>query len=159
MHFIIKESAGVMSEWTLLPIAQNTETFLASICTLSNTTASQIRFLNSLQFLQSSLDNLAKMMAPNDFLLSSRLPQWEGAGMSKQGFPYSFVTNFNVLDEPRNCLPPYKNFFDILRNKIAVRRDDYDAACVKYQAWGCRNLREYLEIYLKFDIYLLADCF
>jgi hypothetical protein len=143
MHFIIKYAAGVMSEWNLNPIAQNSETFLALSCNLPNKSASQIRFIDSLQFLQSSLDNLAKMMAPGDFILCSQLPQWEGAGMMKQVFPYSFVTDFAKLDEARNCLPPYEEFFDILRNKITVSREDYDAACIKYRAWGCTNMRDY----------------
>ena len=54
MHFIMKYASGVMGEWELSPIAQNTETFLALTCRLLDKTVSQIRFIDSLQFLQSS---------------------------------------------------------------------------------------------------------
>jgi hypothetical protein len=158
MHFILKYASGVMGDWELSPIAQNAETFLALTCRLPGKTASQIRFLDSLQFLQSSLDNLTKMMSPSDFILSRQLPQWEGA-IAKQVFPYSFITDFNVLDEHRTSLPSYDDFYDILRCKIVLSREEYGAACAKYEEWGCQSLREYLEIYLKVDVYLLADCF
>jgi hypothetical protein len=158
MHFIIKYACGVMSEWELNPIAQNAETFLALTCRLPNKTASQIRFLDSLQFLQSSLDNLTKMMSPQDFVLSRQLPQWEGT-MMKQVFPYSYITDFNILDEYRTSLPAYDDFYDVLRCKVVLTREEYNVACNKYETWGCTTLREYLHVYLKIDVYLLADCF
>ena len=142
MHFIMKYASGVMGEWELSPIAQNTETFLALTCRLPDKTASQIRFIDSLQFLLSSLDNLTKMMCPDDFILSRQLPQWEGTIM-KQVFPYSFITDFNILDEQRNSLPAYDDFYDTLRCKVVLTREEYAEACRKYQAWGCNSLREY----------------
>ena len=105
MHFIVKYAAGVMSDWELNPIAQNAETFLAMTCRLPDKTAFQIRFLDSLQFLQSSLNNLTKMMPPSDFILSRQLPQWKEGAIMKQVFPYSYITDFNVLDEHRDSLP------------------------------------------------------
>ena len=77
----------------------------------------------------------------------------------KQVFPYSFITDYNILDEQRNSLPAYDDFYDTLRCKVVLSREEYAKACRKYQAWGCNSLREYLEIYLKVDVFFLADCF
>ena len=77
----------------------------------------------------------------------------------KQVFPYSFITDFNILDEHRKSLPQYNDFYNTLRCKVVLSREEYAEACRKYQTWGCNSLREYLEIYLKVDVFLLADCF
>ena len=158
MHHIIRFAQESMTSWELDPIAQTSETFLALKVRFADKTTSPVRFLDSCQFLQSSLDNLAKMMSPADFTLCRDLPQWNGM-LHKQIFPYSFVTDYQVLDQQMDSLPPYNTFFDVLRNEMPVTEEEYENANTLYRQWNCHSLGDYLKIYLKVDVYLLADCF
>ena len=75
MHHIIRYAGEAMKDWELSSIAQNSETFLALTARLPSKSTSTIRFLDSCQFLQSSLDAVTKMMSLNDFILSRQLAQ------------------------------------------------------------------------------------
>ena len=126
MHHIIRYAGEAMKDWELSPIAQNSETFLALTARLPSKSTSTIRFLDSCQFLQSSLDAVTKMMSLNYFILSRQLAQWTGS-LNKQIFPYSFITDYDVLHTPRQTLPPY------------------DMACRRYIEWNCQCLEDNLK--------------
>jgi hypothetical protein len=77
--------------------------------------------------------------------------------ISKQVFPYEYVTPEN-LDEISESLPPIELFFSSLRNET-VSADDYKVGCEMYKLFGCKTLRDFLRLYNKLDIGLLADVF
>jgi len=115
-----------------------------------------IRFIDSLQFLNCSLDKAVKQLDPTCFIQTGRL----GLNYtSKPIFPYSFVTGFEILEAPNTSLPPYEAFHDILRNKNPHSIHEYNEANTRYQEWGCTSLKVYYMNYLKLDVYLLADVF
>jgi hypothetical protein len=152
----MKYALGKMTHWKeFAPIAQSSETYLALRCKVDDHV--QIRFIDSLQFVISSLDNAAKQLSASEFILTKTLPF--AANFRKAIFPYSYVDSFAKLEASSNSLPPYEDFHDILQKKNPVSLQEYSDANLTYQQWGCRCLKDYYQKYLMMDVYLLADVF
>ena len=65
-------------------------------------------------------------------------------------FPYEFITKENIYNEN---LPSIENFYSSLKlNNIS--KEDYDKTLEIYKNLNCKNIKEYLDIYLKLDICL-----
>ena len=70
-------------------------------------------------------------------------------------FPYEFITKENIYNEE---LPPIENFYSSLKLDN-ISEEDYDKTLEIYEKLNCKNIKEYLDIYLKLDICLQADIF
>jgi len=156
IHHIMKYAIGQFPEWNLSVIAQTSETYLAMKCNIGDGVI--IKFLDSLQFVSTSLDQAVKLMKKDDLKLSGQLPHLTDNG-SKAVFPYSYVDSQAKLEMESNSLPPYQAFFDVLSNTIPITEEDYHLANETYKRWGCKCLKDYYEKYLQLDVYLLADVF
>ena len=73
----------------------------------------------------------------------------------KTCFPYEFITKENIYNEN---LPSIENFYSSLKLD-GVSKEDYDKTLEIYKKLNCKNIKEYLDIYLKLDICLRADIF
>jgi hypothetical protein len=155
---IMRYGAKNFPHWEMYPIVQSGEKFLGMRISKAVEKFS-FRFLDSLQFLNSSLDAVAKTMDPIDFVHASTLPFFAHTRHSKAVLPYSYITGTDILEQPCASLPPYASFYDPLSKSIPISEDEYNLAQQRYQDWQCTCLKDYLEIYLQIDVYLLADCF
>ena len=73
----------------------------------------------------------------------------------KTCFPYEFITKENIYNEN---LPSIAKFYSSLKlNNIS--KEDYNETLEIYKKLRCKNILEYLDIYLKLDICLQADIF
>ncbi len=63
------------------------------------------------------------------------------------------------MEAENTSLLPYEAFHDILRVKSSHSIHEYREANARCQQWGCTSLKVYYMIYLKLDVYLLADVF
>ena len=70
-------------------------------------------------------------------------------------FPYEFITKENIYYEN---LPSIENFYNSLKLDN-ISEKDYDKTLEIYKKLNCKNIKEYLDIYLKLDICLQADIF
>ena len=70
-------------------------------------------------------------------------------------FPYEFITKENIFNEN---LPSIENFYSSLKLDN-ISEEDYDKTLKIYKKLNCKNIKEYLDIYLKLDICLQADIF
>jgi len=159
-HHIVKYGANKMEHWEFSCIAQSTERFQSVTAYVKD--ALPIRFIDSLQFLNASLLNLVKMLTADERKhtdsLKASLP--DEALTGKGIFPYSFITSTEVLEMERDGLPSREvAFHDMLLDTISVTEDDYQRAQSVWQRCGCKSLKDYMMIYLKVDVYLLADVF
>lgn len=71
-------------------------------------------------------------------------------------YPYTYMSSFERFGE--RSLPPIEAF----QNDLAgtnCKQEDYDHAKAVWNAFGCRTLKEYHELYLISDVLLLADVF
>lgn len=118
-----------------------------------------IRFLDSYRFLSSSLASLAETLSDdqcveiqNQFGNGIKFEQMRQKGV----FPYSYTESFQKLDEP--ALPTIEQFYDRL-SESHIPQADYDRAVKVWQTFGCKTLGDYSDVYLKCDVFILADVF
>ena len=64
------------------------------------------------------------------------------------------------MDEQRDELPPREiAFYDVLADSVTATEVDFERAQAVWRLCGCTSLKEYMMVYLKVDLYLLADVF
>ncbi|XP_075158048.1 uncharacterized protein LOC142231318 [Haematobia irritans] len=118
----------------------------------------EYRFLDSLRFMQSSLDALATNLSDEKMttVKSHFANDDEFRLMRKKGiFCYEYLDSFDKLEETK--LPAIEDFYSRLNNQHCSATDYKHATDV--WEFQCKTLRDYMELYLKTDILLLADVF
>ena len=86
----------------------------------------------------------------------SNIPDQLFCKLTQKGFvTYSFLDSFAKLEEP------LADFGDSWKNSLTGKIDntlqDYQHALDIYNKFGCTNLGDYHDVYLKTDVLLLAD--
>ena len=118
----------------------------------------QLQFIDSLQFINSSLEKLAANLQTEDLIISGRnLSDEKLSLLRRKGvYPYEYVDKLERFDEP--SLPPKEAFYSQLsREHVSV--EDYQHAQNIWSKLGCKTLGDYHDIYLRTDVLLLADVF
>ena len=115
----------------------------------------QFRFLDSIQFLNASLDKLVNSTPRDAFRLTSALPHHELL-VRKGVYPYEYMNDFGRFDE--TSLPPPSEFYSKLSNEH-ITDSAYKHAQEVWDTFDCRNIGDYHDIYLRTDVLLLADVF
>ena len=125
------------------------------------TIASNRRFLDRFQFMSQSLDSLAKTLKTDEFSLlktffSSTDPTVDWKLLTRKGhFPYSYLDSFPKFEKP---LPNYgDDCKNTLTGKIDISEADVAQAFKIYTLFGCCNLGDYHDVYLRTDVLILAD--
>ena len=78
---------------------------------------------------------------------------------SKGVFPWSLATSRDALEEMREEFPSRESFKDSLSCEVKVSVEEHERASVIWRECECRCLRDYMLLYLKLDVFLLADVF
>jgi hypothetical protein len=122
-------------------------------------------FLDSLQFLSASLESLVEALnKSNDESLfkyfnegfKSSTSELKDLLRQKGVFPYDWYDNKDKLNYL--SLPSKEDFYNNL-NESKINDDDYLRALKVFDVAKCKNFGEYLSLYLKCDVLLLADVF
>jgi hypothetical protein len=164
-HLLIKELCADGS--TLEVIPRNEETYISftKVIKIDDKREIALRFIDSIRFLNASLDTLTKnLIVKNDndpyrnFNATKRYfdPHQLPLVTRKGVYPYSYVTSLSKFEETR--LPSREDFYDDL-NEEAVSDQDYLFAQRVWTAFGCKTLGDFHDLYLKTDVLLLADVF
>ena len=159
-HFIIREIDTIAREndWKLDIIAQSSEKYLTF-------SLGKLQFIDSLNFLLGSLDNLSKTQMnslgldgfPNLLKENPHLSRDQLSLISKKGvYPYDYMDSHSKFEE--TCLPPREKFFSQLTG-MDIKYDDYEHAKNVWRDMDCKTMGDYHDIYLKTDVLLLADVF
>ena len=74
----------------------------------------------------------------------------------KGAYPYDYVDNLDRLSETQ--LPPKEAFHSKLNDKH-ISDEDYEHALKVWEAFDCKTLKDYHDLYLESDLLLLADVF
>jgi hypothetical protein len=133
-------------------IAQNSERYISF-------EFNGFRFLDSFQFLPSSLDKLVSNLALDGHEKFVYLRRWLSDSpllVSKGVYPYEYMTGPDKFMETE--LPPKDKFYSRLTEED-VTDDEYERARAIWSHFNCKTLRDYHDIYLKTDVLLLADVF
>ncbi|XP_071650772.1 uncharacterized protein [Temnothorax longispinosus] len=133
-HFIIKDIANSFEgSIDLLPLTKET---------------------TSLEKLASYLDRNKLKITRSEF---SELSESDFNLLTRKGvFPYEYVDGFDKLLVTE--LPPREAFYSSLTGEIATD-SDYEHVRNVWRCFRVENLGEYSDLYLKTDVFLLADIF
>ncbi|XP_075229945.1 uncharacterized protein LOC142329342 [Lycorma delicatula] len=132
---------------------------------LQSLSVGPLRFLDSLQFLSSSLEklveNLVKDCQDKDTVFKRLtncypLPEKRDCLIRKGVYPYEYMTHINKFFETQ--LPPQTAFYSTLRREN-ITDDDYVHAQNVWESFDCNTLGDYHDLYLLSDVLLLADVF
>ena len=156
-HFLIKQiSKGFKGNIKIIPT--NIEKYISFIKYVENTNI-RFSFIDSLKFLNSSLEKLASYLSNDDKrILRKHFPDENQFNLliRKGVFPYEYVTNMSVLNDTN--LPSQNDFYNKM-NDTHITNSDYMHALNVWNTFDCKNLGEYSDLYLKTDVLLLSDIF
>ena len=121
---------------------------------MASTINRNLVFIDSIQFMNSSLDEFVKNLSDNDFKYLSQ----EFGGellelVKKKGvYPYKYMNSFKRFFYDR------VKFYSSLKKKCVSDKDHLDAANV-CNIFEMETMGDYHNLYLKKDVLLLVDVF
>ena len=115
------------------------------------------RFIDSMAFLNSSLDTLVSNLDDADkYNLKEHYGDKFELVNKKGSFPYDWFNNLKKLD--RKSLPPYEKWYSKLYDKN-ITKDEYKHAQKIWDTFNMKTFRDYHDVYLHIDVLGLADVF
>ena len=149
-HLIIKEINN--SDVIIDVIPNGLEKYMAFIKNRN------LIFIDSMQFMNSSLDPLVKNFVDEDFkYLSKEFKDKDLKLLKEKGvYPYEYMNSFKKFNETE--LPSKNKFFSSLKNED-ISEKDYEKAKDIWDTFDIKNLGHYHDLYLKSDVLLLCDVF
>lgn len=117
----------------------------------------ELRFLDSFRFMSSKLEDLAKNLQANQHHIMRKFYNKNFNLLTRKGvFPYDYLDSEQKLQDKQ--LPPREKFYNSVLFKDCTS-EDYSFAQKIWTKFKCKTLKDYLELYLKVDVLLLADIF
>ena len=112
-------------------------------------------FIDSMQFMNSSLVKLVKNLNDKDFKYLSEEFSDEQLKLVKEKriYPYEYMNSFN-----EDKLSDKSKFFSSLKDS-GVNEKEYKKAANVWKVFKIKNLGEYHDLYLETDVLLLVDVF
>ena len=149
-HLIMQEIGKFKMDVNVIP--NNMEKYI------SFSLGKNLVFIDSIQFMSSSLESLVGNLLPEDFSIVGE--RWKGEDFKlvtqKGVFPYEFLDSLQKLDT--EGLPRKEDFYSTL-NESGISDKDYERAQRVWNHFNMKTLRDYHDLYLETDVLLLADVF
>ena len=147
-----KNKRGEECQMNINCIPNNMEKYMAFM--LGN----HLVFLDSFQFMSSSLDNLIKNLPNEAFNYTKQEFKKEQFELMKQKgvYPYDYMDSFQKFEKTE--LPTKEEFYSILSNEH-ITDEQYNHAQNVWDTFNLKTMGDYHNLYLKSDILLLADVF
>ena len=141
---------GEKQDLSINAIPNNMEKYMAFM--LGN----HLTFINSFQFMSSSLDKLASNLPKDDLIYASKAFKGKRLDLlSKKGFyPYDFMDSFEKFKSKE--LPTKEQFYSIL-NDEHITDEEYEHAKEVWETFYMKNMGDYHDLYLLSDVLLLTD--
>ena len=110
-------------------------------------------FIDSMLFMNSTLDKLVKNLSNKDFKYLSEEFSGEQLKLVKEKeiYPYEYINSFENFKE--NKLPDKDKFFSSLKD-CGISEKEYQRAINVWKVFEIKNLGEYHDLYLKPDVLL-----
>ncbi|XP_043484408.1 uncharacterized protein LOC122512572 [Leptopilina heterotoma] len=158
-HFIIHAiSTSFEGKIDLLPI--NKERYISFTKHVKGSEV-KFRFIDSLRFMSESLEKLASYLDEykivNSVFASTVTDPDKIKLLTRKGvFPYEYFDSRGKLEETE--LPPIEKFYSTLYDD-GISDHEYAHAQNVWTEFNCKNLYDYVHLYMKTDVLLLADVF
>lgn len=121
----------------------------------------KLRFIDSYRFLPASLAKIVETIPKENLKITKS--EWKHLNeeqyeciIRKGVMCYQYLSNIEKLNEKQ--LPSIEAFYNRL-NDSNISDEEYEFAQQVFRTFGCQTIGDYVEIYLKTDVLLLADCF
>ena len=116
----------------------------------------KLSFIDSFQFLSSSVDSLVKNLGKVDFKYLSQYFDNNVLDIFKpKGFyPYGYMSDFEKF---RKELSSKENFNSTLAGKKLVTKKEFEHGLKVWNKFGMRAMKDYHNFYLKCEVLLLPD--
>ena len=117
-----------------------------------------LTFIDSFQFMSSSLDKLVSNLPKDDLIYTSKAFKGKRLDLiSQKGvYPYYYMDSFEKFNEKE--LPTKDQFYSIL-NDQHITDDEYNHAKEVWNTFMIRTLGDYHDLYLVSNMLLLTDVF
>ena len=117
----------------------------------------KLRFIDSFQFLSSSLDSLVKNLSNDDFKYMTQEFDNNVLGLVKRkGFyPYEYMSDF---EKSKEKLSSKEKFYSALRGKKDSDKE-YDHVLKVWNKFEMKMMKDYNDLYLRCDVLLLGNVF
>ena len=147
-----KNNKGEEKQMNINAIPNNMKKYMAFM--LGN----HLTFIDSFQFMSSSLDKLVSNLPAEALKYTSKRFQKEKLNLvTRKGiYPYDYMDSFEKFNKTE--LPTKEEFYSILNNEH-ISDEDYCHAKKVWNTFQLQRMGEYHNLYLKSDILLLADVF
>ena len=151
-NYTYKDKKGKEQPLKINAIPNNMEKYMAFM------SGNHLNFIDSFQFMSSSLDKLVSNLRMEAFKYTSE--EFTGKKpslMSQKGvYPSDFMDSFEKFDQAE--LPTREQFYSIL-NDQHITNGEYDHAKKVWKTFNIKTMGEYHDLYLKSDVLMLADVF
>ena len=115
-----------------------------------------LRFIDSFNFLQASLDSLVSATPKESLKITSTISKGSDLLYKKGIYPYEYMDSWGRFSETR--LPDKEKFYSKL-NDEHITDEEYAHAKTVWVVFECKTLGDYHDLYVKTDVALLADVF
>ena len=114
------------------------------------------KLLDISNFIKGSLSSLSENLSDEHKIFTKRHFSNDFEILkTKTFFPYEWITEENIYDKK---LPPIDKFYSSLKLQN-INQEQYNKTLEIYEKMKCKNIKDYLKIYMKLDICLQADIF
>ena len=136
---------GERQDLNISAIPNNMEKYMAFM--LGN----HLTFIDSFQFMSSSLDKLVSNLPKDDLIYTSKVFNGKRLDlMSQKGvYPYNFMDSFEKFNQME--LPTKDQFYCILNDQHTID-DEYDHANKVWDTFMIKTMGEYHDLYLVSDV-------
>ena len=142
-------------EMTLNCIGNSCESFKMTDFKFKNMKYS-FKLLDICNFVKGSLAELSKNLLDKDKIITKKhFPNNFDLLKEKTCFPYEWLNKDNIFDKE---LPSIDKFYSSLKLQN-ITKEEYNKTIEIYKKLKCKNVKDYLEIYMKLDITLQSDTF
>ena len=117
-----------------------------------------LTFINSFQFMSSSLDKLVSNLPKDDLIYTSKAFKGKRLNLMSQKcvYPYDFMDSFEKFNQTE--LPNKDQFYSI-QNDQHITDDEYDHANKVWNTFMIKTMGEYHDLYLVSNVLLLTNVF
>ena len=143
------------NEMTLNCIGNSCESFKMIDFKFKNMKYS-LKLLDICNFIKGSLSKSSENLLDKDKIITKKHFSDNFELLKEKAcFPYEWLTKENIYDKE---LPSIDKFYSSLKLQN-ISQKEYDKTLEIYKKLKCKNVKDYLEIYMKLDICLQADIF
>ena len=114
------------------------------------------KLLDICNFIEGSLSKLSENLLDKDKIITKKHFSDNFELLKEKAcFPYEWLTKESIFDKE---IPPIDKFYSSLKLQN-VSKEEYDKILDIYKKLGCKNVKDYLGIYMELDVCLQSDIF